>query len=95
MDALASKQWDRGNGQEFSRTATDTQLSTQTGPSSASDPAAVHPDDLLLAQQEDSSCSDVIPANAGTRRMCSWHAIHRTMTYYLKLTVYIMSKTNA
>ena len=52
------------------------------GPSSASDPAAVLPDDLLPAQQEDPSCSNVSPVNAGARKMCSWHAIHGTMTHY-------------
>ena len=94
MTALASKRWDRGNGQESSRTATHTQVSTPPGPSSASDPAPVHPDELLPAQLEDSSCSDVSPANAGARQMCSWLAIHRTMTHYSQHTVYIMSKTN-
>ena len=43
MAALVSKRWDRGNGQEFSRTAMHTQLSTPPGPSSiASGPLAVH-----------------------------------------------------
>ena len=95
MAALASKRWDRGNSLESSGTATHTQLSIPPGPSSASDSAAVHSDDLLPAQQEDSSCSDVSPADAGARQMCSWHAIHCTMTHYLQHTVYIMSKTNA
>ena len=82
MAALASTWWDRGNGQKSSGTATRTQLSTPPGPSSASDPAAVHLDDLLPAQQEDSSCSDVSHAEAGARQLCSWHANHCTITHY-------------
>ena len=66
MSALASKRWDRGDAQESSRTATHTQLSTAHGPSGIA--ATVHPDDLLPAQQEDSSCSDVSPANVGVRQ---------------------------
>lgn len=55
----------------------------ECSPSSiASDPSAVRSDDLLPAQQEDSSCTDVSHANAGARRICSWYAIHRTMTHY-------------
>ena len=95
MTALASNRWDRGNGQESSGTVTHTQLSTPPGPSSASNPAAVYSDDLLSAQQEDSSCSDVSPSDAGARQMCSWHSNHCTMTHYLQHTVYKMSKTNA
>ena len=66
-----------GNSLESSGTATHTQLSTTPGPSSASDSAAVHSDDLVPAQQEDSSCSDVshvsfIPVDKDLRIETSW-----------------------
>ena len=63
-----------------------TQLSTLPGPSSPLDPAADYSDDLLPARQEDSSCSDVSPAGAGARQICSWHANHCKMTHCLQHT---------
>ena len=95
MAALASKRWDSGNGQESFGTETHILLSTPPGSSSASDPAAAHPDDLLPAQQGDSSCNDISPADAGARQMCSWHAIHCAMTHYLQHSFSNLSQSHS